>query len=53
METKDIASIVISAIALIVSSAAFFVSYVRGKRERQQNLRLQLDDTQTNHVACC
>lgn len=34
----------ISGAALIVSAAAFLLSFIRGKRERDQTLRLQLDD---------
>ena len=40
VERQDLISIA----ALLVSAAAFFVSFIRGKRERDQTLRLQLDD---------
>jgi len=43
MVGKDAVSDVISAIALIVSAVAFFVTFIRGRHERAQNLRLRLD----------
>ena len=45
METKDIATILLSALAVILSLVAFAVSYVRGQNEQRQAIRQQLTET--------
>jgi hypothetical protein len=49
MESKEITSVAISGAALGFSIAAFFVSYIRGKRQDAQKLRFRLDDV-LNHL---
>ena len=50
METKDIATVALSALALCVSLAAFQVSYTRGRREQLRAIRQQLAET-TDKIA--
>jgi len=45
METKDIATILLSALAVILSLVAFAVSYVRGQNEQRRAIRQQLTET--------
>jgi hypothetical protein len=45
METKDIATLVLSGLALCVSAVAFWVSYQRGQAEQLRAIRQQLTET--------